>query len=410
MKFLKNVAVQALGTMGAQFIPILLSPIILRLYAPEAFGEFGVAITVATFCGIMATLKMEHGVIQASTEAEAARTYWSVLYVSLSLSTALSLLTCLILAWVSPHLLSFWSMVLVPMQAAAMVMMRLKSYYVLKIEAYPIQARTRIIQSALGAGLTILMGLLYANAITLQLALLLAVSLTLLQLPAPRGRRFSWRSMAFVLKKHRKFLYFSLVGDTMNTLTVLAPQFLFAQVFGLAAGGQMAQTNRILMTPSKLVGGAIMEVFYRTALADKSGKGDQSLMFRYLSTALLNAVVGIPLFVTLYVFAEDIVPFVFGPEWVELGIYIKTLAAAICVLFIFGPLANMHYVLGTQVIDMIANIVSLTGIYFAITLADNHIIALQNMSWVIITITLANNLMILGMILRQRKPTRGQPT
>lgn len=402
-------AVQGLGTIGAQFIPILLSPIILRLYAPEAFGEFGVAITVATFSGIVATLKMEHGVIQASTEAEAARTYWSVLYVGLFLSTLISLIACLSLTYFYPHLLSFWNIVLVPMQAAAMVLMRLKSYYVLKIEAYSIQARTRILQSALSAGLTILIGLLYANAITLQIALLLAVILTLLQLPAPFKRAFSWRSMSFVLRKHRKFLYFSLIGDTMNTLTVLAPQFLFAQIFGLAGGGQMAQTNRILMTPSKLVGGAIMEVFYRTALTDKSGKGDgKSLLFRYLTTALLNASIGIPLFALLYFYAEAIVPFVFGPEWIELGTYIKTLSAAICVLFIFGPLANMHYVLGTQIIDMIANIVSLTGIFFAITLAGSPLAALQNMAWIIISVTLLNNLFILAAILKHgHTPPRG---
>ena len=403
MRFLKNVAVQGLGTIGAQLIPIMLSPIILRLYAPEAFGEFGIAITVATFSGIVATLKMEHGVIQAATEAEAARTYWSVLYSGLALSTLISILACILLTILNPGLLSFWNMVIVPVQAGSMVVMRLKSYYILKIEAYPLQAKTRFMQSLLGATLTIMLGLLHASAIALQLALLLAVIFAITRFPAPYKRSFSRRAMSFVLKKHRKFLYFSLIGDTMNTLTVLAPQFLFAQVFGLVPGGQMAQTNRILMTPSKLVGGAIMEVFYRTALTDKSATGDSSsLLYRYLTTALLNTTLGVPLFIVIYLYAQDIVPFLFGPEWIELGTYIKILSPAICVLFIFGPLANMHYVISTQVVDMIANIVSLAGIVVAVTVANTPIDALHSMSWIIIVVTLGNNLCILGAILRQK--------
>lgn len=169
----------------------------------------------------------------------------------------------------------------------------------------------------------------------------------------------------------------------------------------------MAQTNRILMTPSKLVGGAIMEVFYRTALADKTGKTGQTLMTRYLSTAALNAVIGVPMFALLYLYAEQLVPFAFGHEWAELGIYIKILAPAICVLFIFGPLANMHYVLGTQVVDMIVNFVSLTGMFLSITLAGTKIEALQGMSWVIITVNLLNNMVIVGAILYNKTHRRG---
>ena len=164
----------------------------------------------------------------------------------------------------------------------------------------------------------------------------------------------------------------------------------------------MAQTNRILMTPSKLVGGAIMEVFYRTALADKAGKGGATLMFRYLTTALLNAIIGIPLFTILFFFAEDIVPFVFGPDWAELGHYIKAMAVAIGVLFILGPLANMHYVLGTQIIDMFANIVLLVCIVIAVTSSNNEIAALKNMSFAIIGVTVLNNVMIFFFILRAR--------
>src|SRR5699024_10498838 len=39
--FIKNVAIMAIGTAGAQIISVALSPVITRLYGPEAFGIMG---------------------------------------------------------------------------------------------------------------------------------------------------------------------------------------------------------------------------------------------------------------------------------------------------------------------------------------------------------------------------------
>jgi len=41
-KFLRSVAVVAFGTAGAQAITMAFSPVITRLYGPEAFGLLGV--------------------------------------------------------------------------------------------------------------------------------------------------------------------------------------------------------------------------------------------------------------------------------------------------------------------------------------------------------------------------------
>ncbi len=406
MRFLRNIAVLGLGSMGAQFNPLLLSPIILRLYDPEAFGAFGVAVTVSTFSGVIATLKMEHAVIQARTEAEAERMYWAVHRMAIVLSVVLAAISSLATYALFPGTLSLWNILLILPQAVCMALIRIKQYYMLKIQNYGLQARTRIMQSGLTAGITILAGFLLANAVVLQLAALLAIIATLMVLPAPRRRPFTFATLRFALRKHRKFLYFSLPGETMNTMTVLAPQFLFAQVFGLAAGGQMAQTNRILLTPSKLIGGAIMEVFYRTALTDKSEAGNQALLFRYLSTAALNATIGIPLFTILYVYAEELIPFVFGKEWVELGVYVRVLAPAICVMFVFGPLTNLHYVLGTQVVDMLANMIFLLGIFLSVWWAQTPIEALTYMSYVIIVSIIGNNVVILFSVLKLNMASR----
>ncbi len=44
--FLHNIAVLATGTALAQIIPLLASPILTRLYSPEAFGLFAVFIAI----------------------------------------------------------------------------------------------------------------------------------------------------------------------------------------------------------------------------------------------------------------------------------------------------------------------------------------------------------------------------
>ena len=55
-KFVRNVAVVASGTIGAQAITMVFAPAITRLYGPEAFGLLGTFMTIAAVVTPIASL------------------------------------------------------------------------------------------------------------------------------------------------------------------------------------------------------------------------------------------------------------------------------------------------------------------------------------------------------------------
>lgn len=58
-KFIKSVSILASGTVGSQFITILVSPILTRLYTPEDFGLLAILHSILAVLGVIVVLRYE---------------------------------------------------------------------------------------------------------------------------------------------------------------------------------------------------------------------------------------------------------------------------------------------------------------------------------------------------------------
>ena len=61
--FVKNVISLMTGTTAAQAIPILISPILTRLYKPEEFGAFALYMAIASVLSVVVSGRYELAVI-----------------------------------------------------------------------------------------------------------------------------------------------------------------------------------------------------------------------------------------------------------------------------------------------------------------------------------------------------------
>ena len=62
--FIKNVVTLVAGTSIAQLIPILISPILTRIYSPEDFGLYAILIAISSICAIGSCLRYESAIVQ----------------------------------------------------------------------------------------------------------------------------------------------------------------------------------------------------------------------------------------------------------------------------------------------------------------------------------------------------------
>ena len=77
------------GTVIAQIVTIAFSPIITRLYGPEAFGILGVFLSVVTILSTVSSLCYVHAVVLPKEDADGLR----ILYLSLKIAAIISLIS-----------------------------------------------------------------------------------------------------------------------------------------------------------------------------------------------------------------------------------------------------------------------------------------------------------------------------
>ena len=89
--FVKNVTTLVTGTAIAQFINILSTPLLTRIYSPEEFAVFQIFYSTAAIFSVIATLRYELAIMAPENEEEALDLVSISFYASVGIAT-LSLL------------------------------------------------------------------------------------------------------------------------------------------------------------------------------------------------------------------------------------------------------------------------------------------------------------------------------
>ena len=98
--FSGNVLKLVTGVTLAQALGILISPIITRLFAPEAYGISAIFLSITSIIGVIVCLRYELAIMLPQTHEEAA----NVLAVSLCLVFLITILSTLIVIWGSDYI------------------------------------------------------------------------------------------------------------------------------------------------------------------------------------------------------------------------------------------------------------------------------------------------------------------
>src|SRR5699024_12262382 len=86
--FVKNVAIMATGTAGAQALNMILSPIITRLYGPEAFGVLSTFVALTSVIIPIAALSYPIAIVLPKNDKNAKRLIRLSLLITLKIGRA----------------------------------------------------------------------------------------------------------------------------------------------------------------------------------------------------------------------------------------------------------------------------------------------------------------------------------
>lgn len=351
--FFRNAITLATGTTIAQAIPLLIAPILTRLYTPGDFGLLAIFVSITALLSIVATGRYEVAIVLPVQARRARR----LLRLSIFLTAIFSLvvLTVIVLAHdtlaalFTDERMDFWLYFIPPAVLLNGIFESLR-YYGIRQKAYKPIAGALTLRSAtdgaaqLGAGFA---GGQSFGLITGYIASLFTGNIRLWRIfhkdMQQAGEQLNDRDgLKLVAGRYRNFPKFTLPAHFLNTASLQLPVFVFSVFFSGAVAGWYAFAQKVLNAPMTIMGSAIGQVFFQKAAEHK----DDSQKLREITWGLYKTLlwVGVLPLCVILIFGEGIFGWVFGAEWAVAGQYAQMLSVWVLFVFISSPLSNLFFV------------------------------------------------------------------
>ena len=327
----------------AQALPLLLGPLLTRLYTPTQFGLYHLFAAVAANVAVVACARYEHALPLARDDDEAralvALCRWILLAVIGGSAVGA-------VAW-ALHISALWPLWL-PAAVGAFGGLSLATLAATRAQRFGALATSRVLQHGGGAALQAAAGAAGAGLwglIVAPIAAALAAA-AWLRRRGGQGGQASRAAMAAAARRHRDFPLLNtphaFLGALQDTLAVA----LIAAWQGPAAAGFWGLALRYLKAPATLVGGAVSQALYPALAAGGAATAQGRQAVRRVMRTL--ALLALPLVLALWLFAPAAFAAAFGASWREAGELARSLALYIGLHFVASPLSVATMAWGAQ--------------------------------------------------------------
>ncbi len=404
------------GTGGAQLIALLFTPVLTRIFSPEAFGHLGIFQSLANLLIPIAALTLPMAIVLSKNTNEALQitklslitTVVFVLILGLLIAVNIDFLTSYLNADSSNNYL-YW----VPLLVLFSGFLQVAVNWITKLSLFTLRAKVIVLHAIIINFLKLLIGYLFPYAATLIFIAILNPLFNALMLFTPIFRRIkpaqakqndvvtnngSQQGNWFVLlKKYRDFPMYQSPQAFFNACSQGVPVLLLAAFFGPVSAGFYTFSRTILAIPISLVSLAIGDVFYSRIAQDINNQQYAKVKKHFFRTTALLALLGfIPLVVSL-VWAPDIFAFIFGEQWFQAGVYAQWLAIWTFVIFINVPSLKIIIAYQQQKKSLLINLITLPTRITALFLGGYYLADEQAAIYWFVAISVLHNLVIIGL-------------
>lgn len=319
---LKNAVSIGGGTLLGQVILVAATPLLSRLYSPEAFGIFSAIVAITSIIGPSAALRFDLGIVLPKEEEKAG----ALARLALISSAVVSLGSALVIWGFGAVSTRFhWDgVVFTPLWIAALIFLTslftTLTQIALRLQEYSQVARRSPIQSIATAVGQLLLSIPAPHAIgliggytfgrTAGLIPMARVSIALLR------RRPSSLRQTF-----RDFWRLPLIlapAAVLNSFGSQMPILIIASLYGASLSGEFGMAERIIFIPLTIFGAAVSQVF-RAELAKHVRNNGTNATGIYLRISTLLALPALLLAVLIGLPSPYVIPFLLGEQWTSVG-------------------------------------------------------------------------------------------
>lgn len=377
VSFIKNFTKLICGTAGAQVITIVTLPFLTHMYAVEDFGLQAIYVSITSMLVIMASGRYELAILLPEKDDDA----FSLAILSVLLSLVVCCVVEVAIFLYSDNINCFFDgadiakwLYFMPFTIIAGLSYNVGCIWLNRMKAYNIMPLTGTIASVCNFCAAYSYGCIYdADGHGLLLNTMVGQLLGAVYIFICCWHR-GWLpcniSMNQVKKqavRYKNFPQFLVFGHMLNIFSTQLPVFLLQSLAGQQVVGYFAMVQKFMVMPSRLIGGAIGNVFMREA--SEEWRIHHMCWCVYKKTCILLACIGIIVFPIIFIIAPDFLPYFLGEKWKTVGQYIRYLCPAFLILFISSPLSAVYSIAEILKWDMFSQLVRCIMIYGGIMIA-----------------------------------------
>ena len=364
-EFVKNSLTLFTGTTIAQIIPVLISPLLSRLYTPGDFGLLALYMSFASILAVFATGRYEMAIVLPKKDSDAV----NILSLGIIISGSLALLTGIVVLFFNSEIsklagsdkIGFY-LYFLPLSIFFLSLFKSLNYWFNRKNKFKDIAKSKVVASSGNSLIAIITGIFKKGSYGLifgwiagQFASAVYLAGKFLSKDKIQLRNIRKIKLIATLRRYKKFPLFDTWSELLNVLSVQLPIIILSQYYTENITGYYSFAYKILLLPFSLLAFSMGQAFFNKANELKQSGKDVAVftfgVFKKLVLISFFPLVGIAFF------GDIIFPIVFGKEWVIAGEYSRIFSLWIFIIFISSPLTNLFAVYERQRTNLIFNFV-----------------------------------------------------
>lgn len=337
--FFKNIALLSTGSVFAQLIAVVCSPILTRLYSADEIGVYSYLIAiVGTFTAVL-NARFDMAIVTEEEEKNLFPTVKLSMILGILISFGISIGYGVFFYFFKTEYAHYrYSIIFFFLLLIANSLINVFNSYNNRKKEYKLLTSVYVIRTgfqniggvAFGFFKTGVFGLMLPYTIG-QFLGMRRQSKTLI----PYLKKV-WKStgedMKRVAKKHKRLPLFSVPAMLANSFSYSSVTIFIESLFNMSLVGYYSLSTRILGLPLSLVSGNVSKVFFQEASAEYTKRGKFSASYK--KTFLLLLAMAVPMGVVIYIAAPWACKTFFGESWVVAGNFIRILVPYYMLRFI----------------------------------------------------------------------------
>jgi O-antigen/teichoic acid export membrane protein len=343
----KNLSTLLSGTVLAQLVPILVMPLLTRIFEPQAFGVLSVFVGIASIISIAACLRFEVGIPQAEDDSAAK----NIFVLSLLLLTVLTVMLSIVVGFSQSYLydmfnlersasVGFFCLVIITFLCSGIIQtsisrsIRLSDFSGIALGKVIIAAVYALTQLLLGV-FAVPAGLILGYVAGQIFGALYFFRKSISWLPSNLNQaRFS--EIKLNAKEYKNLPLYSAPSAMIDAFCSTLPVLVVAATYDLATAGMLGLAHRVLGIPASLISLSVSQVIFQK-IASSDGLRPGFIRNIIIRSICGLAVIIIPFTLVIYLFGPDLFALIFGEEWRLAGGYAGILMIGVSVQFLASP-------------------------------------------------------------------------